>query len=224
MTVQAWLRESAKTKREPRAPRLHLSLEALGTRANGQGIAVAIHNISATGILLECDKPIDIGETLFIDLPRAPSIGADVVWTSGRFAGCQFAVPLNKAVLSAAQLRGAVETDEREGPPASSDVASSGEPFEVRLRRLRKLRGLTLAGFAEKLGVSKPTVWAWEQARSTPSPDRHEKIADVLGTSVAELRSGLRENFASAVVERSRRHIAEAFGVKADSVRIMIEL
>lgn len=104
------------------------------------------------------------------------------------------------------------------------DDAGQGEPLELRLQRLRKLRGLTLAELATRLGVSKPTVWAWEQARSSPSPDRYEKIAEVLGTTASALRSGREEDVASAVLERSRRRIAQAYGVSADSVRIMIEL
>ena len=224
MTIRAWLRQGSTTKHKPREPRLHVSLEATGTPADGEGVPVTIHNISATGILLECDIPIGVDEELRIELPRAPGTMAHVVWTSGHFAGCRFAAPLDKAVLSAARLRSAVDTGERGQGSVPADESGPDEPLDLRLRRLRKQRGLTLAELADKLGVSKPTVWAWEQARSVPSPDRHEKIAEVLGTTASQLRTGRQEDVASAVLDRSRRRIAEAFGVKAESIRIMIEL
>lgn len=224
MTIRAWLRQGSTTKHRPREPRLTVSLEATGTPADGEGVPITIHNISATGILLESDIPIGVDEELRIDLPRAPATTAHVVWTSGNFAGCRFAAPLHASVLSAARLRSAVDRGASAPDPASADSAGADEPLDVRLRRLRKQRGFTLSELADRLGVSKPTVWAWEQARSAPTPDRHEKIAEVLGTSVSQLRTGRQEDVASAVLDRSRRRIAEAFGVKADSVRIMIEL
>ena len=109
------------------------------------------------------------------------------------------------------------------GPALRSETAPT-EPLDVRLQRLRKARGLTLAEIAKQLGVSKPTVWAWEQARSSPSPDRYEKLAEVLGTTASALQSGREEDAASDILQRSRRRIAKAYGVSVESVRIMIEL
>ena len=221
MTIRAWLRDGATARHKPRDARLYVSLEVTGTSGTGAVAPVSIHNISATGMLLECKDRIGIDEVLAIDLPRAPDTNAVVVWSSGHFHGCRFAAPLDKATLSAAQLRSAVD------PGAFTPLleeARPGEPLEVRLQRLRKHRGLTLAELALKLGVSKPTVWAWEQGRSSPSTDRHEKIAEVLGTTVSAIRTGREDDVASGVVDRSRRRIAEAYGVRVESVRIMIEL
>jgi transcriptional regulator with XRE-family HTH domain len=208
----------------PREPRLQLSLEATGTSGGGVVSPVSIHNISATGMLMECADPIGVDEELGIDLPGAPGATAVVVWSSGRFHGCRFAVPLGKSTLSAARLQSAFETGENRAVEAPAEPARSNEPLDVRLRRLRKLRSLTLDELARELGVSKPTVWAWEQARSAPSPDRFEKIAEALGTTVSELRTGMRKDVGSALLDRTRLRIAEAFGVEAGSVRIMIEL
>lgn len=222
MTVSAWLREGAASEHRPRDARLHVSLEATGTSGTGAPVPVSILNLSATGMLLETSHPVPIDEILTVDLPRAPDTRAAVVWSSGQLHGCRFAKPLGKATLSAAQLQSAVGAGGIGAlPPAPS---RHEEPLEVRLRRLRKARGLTLDELAKQLDVSKPTVWAWEQARSTPSPDRFDRIAQVLGTTPAELRSGRSEDVAAGVIERSRRRIAEAYGVSAESVRIMIEL
>ncbi len=81
-----------------------------------------------------------------------------------------------------------------------------------------------LAELAKALNVSKPTVWAWEQGRAVPTPDRFEKIASVLGTTAAALRTGIDTDAALALVEQSRRRIAEAYSVPVGQVRIMIEL
>jgi transcriptional regulator with XRE-family HTH domain len=222
MTVPAWLREGAATKHRPRDARLRVSLEAMGISGAGAPVPVSIHNISATGMLLESRDPIAIDEVLAVDLPDAPDTKAIVVWSSGNLHGCRFTVTLGKATLSAARLRSAVDAGGF-GQTAQGG-AKSDEPLEVRLRRLRKAQGLTLDELAKRLGVSKPTVWAWEQARSAPSPDRYETIAEVLGTTASELRSGRSEDAAAGVLDRSRRRIAEAFGVSAERVRIMIEL
>ncbi len=159
MTLRAWLREGAAAGRKPRDARLQVSLEVTGTSQTGAVAPVSIHNISATGMLLECADPIGIDDVIAIDLPRAQDTKAAVVWNSGNFYGCKFAEPLDKATLSAAQLRSAVDAETF--TPLAKDAAQ-GEPLEARLQRLRKLRGLTLAELASQLGVSKPTVWAWE--------------------------------------------------------------
>ena len=221
MAIRAWMQEESETGREPRDPRRRVLLEGVEASASGAAIAVTIHNISASGMLLECSESLDVGESLRVDLPDRPDSEAAVVWVSGRLLGCQFDQPLGRSTLSAALLRSAVR---EEGVVLLPKPAESGEPLGPRLRRLRKAQGLTLADLAAELGVSKPTVWAWEQGRSAPAQERHEKIAQVLGTSAATLRTGRDGHAAAAVLERSRQQIAEAFGVEIDKIRIMIEL
>lgn len=221
MTVRAWMRENATDERAPREPRLRVSLAATGQSEDWGTIPVSIHNISSTGMLLECGEPIGIDETIMVDLPGAPGTQASIVWNSGRFFGCEFSARLDKAALSAAQLQSAVDA---EGIISPRQGARSGESLDFRLRRLRQQRGLTLAEFARQLGVSKPTVWAWEQARSSPTPDRYDKIAEVLGTTASALRSGRDDDAVMGMVDRSRRMVAQAYGVDIDDVRIMIEL
>lgn len=221
MAIRAWLQEDAASGRKAREPRRRVLLEGSGTRASGDVLPVTVHNISATGMLLECGERLDVGAPLWVDLPHGPDTEAAVVWVSGLLHGCKFARPLERSTLSAALLRSAVG-DEIIGLPAKKPATD--EPLGLRLRRLRKARGLTLADLASELGVSKPTVWAWEQGRSVPTQDRHEKIAQVLETSVSDLRTGRDGDATMAVLERSRQQIAESFGVDVEQVRIMIEL
>ncbi len=93
-----------------------------------------------------------------------------------------------------------------------------------KLEQIRKGRGLTLAQVADQLGVSKPTVWAWEKGKARLLDERFPAIAYALGVDAHELM--LPEHAASwaAIVEESRHQIAEAIGVDADQVRIMIDL
>lgn len=98
----------------------------------------------------------------------------------------------------------------------------------ARLAQLRRSKGMTLGDLAQRLGVSRPTVWAWEKGKTTPRPERMEAIAATFGVQVEELR-----DLTSRVAEPSRgdqlvlacrAKIAEAYEVPIQLVRISIEL
>jgi len=221
MAIAGQLDELPDDARQPREPRLTLRLEAPGATASGASISVLVHNISATGLLLESEIPLAPDERLEIDLPHVGATWAKVIWASDRFVGCQFDAPLTPAALSAAQLRSAV------GPRIESPAPTVGmheETFGVRLRRLRKERKLTLSQIAEQLGVSKPTVWAWEQGKARPVESRIEGLAEVLGVPSEDLQPGGNTTELDELIARSREQIARTVGTKPDNVRIMIEL
>ena len=221
MAIPARMEEARASSGEPRDPRHRITLKASGTFAGGGPANVTVHNVSRTGMLLECDSSLPVDEILMIDLPGAEATQAKVVWTSDRLHGCEFLEPVSKAVLSAAQLRSAVGSDLKALEHGDAD---SGEPFGIRLQRLRKERGLSLAQIASSLAVSKPTVWAWEQGRTRPAQERIDLLAQVLGTSSQALQTGRDDEALREVLERSRRQIADAFGTETSNVRIMIEL
>ena len=56
--------------------------------------------------------------------------------------------------------------------------------FGIRLRQLREERGLSRAALAKKLGVSKETIYRYENNVQTPSLDRTKQIAVILRTSI----------------------------------------
>ena len=62
--------------------------------------------------------------------------------------------------------------------------------FGVRLRQIREDRGLSRTALAKKLGVSKETVYRYENNIQSPSLDRTKQIAVTLRTSV-DYRVGL---------------------------------
>jgi transcriptional regulator with XRE-family HTH domain len=221
MALSAQMEEASLSPGRSREPRRKITLQAAGALSSGDSTDVTVHNISATGMLIESSQSLAIGEELAIDLPDAEATRASVVWTSGPLHGCQFQEPVSNAVLSAAQLRGAVELGVQTSAPRA---AAAGEPFGVRLQRLRKVKGFSLARVASELGVSKPTVWAWEQGRTRPVQERLDRLAHVLGTSPETLKTGRDNDELGETLERSRRQIAELYGTRPENVRIMIEL
>lgn len=220
MAITAQLEEGEGSAGTPRSPRRRLRLETSGATSAG-ATSVLIHNMSLTGLLLESPVALATGERITVELPEAGVTGASVVWSSGAVFGCQFDAPISAAALSAAELRSAV--GEETGQAAGHTLASE-ESFGVRLQRLRKSRGLTLSQVAAEMGVSKPTVWAWEQGKARPVEGRLEALSAALGISAGELRSGSDSSSARDLLVRSRERIAAAHGTTPDRVRIMIEL
>lgn len=216
MAVAARLEETTRLSGKARQARRRLFLQASGATAAG-AFDVLVHNISASGLLLESPLTLTIGDRIEIDLPEAQATGAQVIWTSGNLFGCEFDAPIASAALSAAQLRAQPErVIEASVPP--------GESFGLRLQRLRKACGLPLSQVAARLGVSKPTVWAWEQGRARPASGRIEALAAALGVSPAELQPDNDRAALDGVLARSREQIARVAGTTPDRIRIMIEL
>jgi transcriptional regulator with XRE-family HTH domain len=221
MVITAYFDDTPRPTGTPREPRRKLLFEAKAARGSGSDADVRVHNISATGLLFECQIALKIGERIEIDLPHAGAIGAKIIWTSGNLFGCEFDAPISAATLSAAQLRGAVGGDV-DIPPRQRSQAD--ESFGVRLHRLRTERGLTLSQIAIQLGVSKPTVWAWEQGKARPLDNRIEALAQTLGVSSSELLPGRDTPAVRELITKAREQIAAAFGLSPDKVRITIDL
>jgi transcriptional regulator with XRE-family HTH domain len=220
MAINAHFEETDAADR-PRGARRQLRLEAQGALASGGSTDVLVHNISATGLLLESPVALAIDERIGIDLPLVGATWASVIWVSGNLYGCQFDAPISTAALSAAQLRSAVEAPvdiipAREGPQDRS--------FGARLQRLRKARGVSQAYIAGRLGVSKPTVWAWEHGKAHPIGSRMEALAEALGVPLSELQQGPATPIVDDLTSRSREQIAAAIGTSPENVRIWVEL
>jgi len=226
MAIAAHLEEVSDSSGQPRQPRRQLRLAAQGQTAIGGSTDVLIHNVSATGLLLESRVVLAAGDRIEIDLPHARTTGARVIWSSGVLYGCQFDAPISVATLSAAQLRGMTDHDVDVGTvqPAPAESRASDESLAARLQRLRKESHITLARLAAELGVSKPTVWAWEQGKARPAQGRMDALAKALGVSKTELLAESASPARAELLARSREQIATAFGTSPDRVRILIEL
>lgn len=213
-----------------RALRLETSVFAAPGGQDGFSEAnVTIHNISAAGLLIESALELVEGEVLAIDLPEAGVVGATVVWRSERLYGCAFETPISAAALAAAQLQGfAPGVPTSPFRPAAGLAGAGhghGETLGHRINRLRREAGLTLADIAAALGVSKPTVWAWEKGKARPLPERLATIATALGVEPDVLAppTGIPREI-DAVTAECRQRLAEAYGISPQAVRIMIEL
>ncbi|OBV11168.1 helix-turn-helix domain-containing protein [Erythrobacter dokdonensis] len=225
MAIKAHLDQPAQGQNLRGAPRRALRLEASGTLPDGQEANVRLHNISAAGLLLETAIDLAAGEELTLDLPEAGQVAARIIWSSEGLYGCAFVTPLNAGALAAAQLQG-LPVEHRAPPVATTGAgAKPPEALATRLGRLRREAGLTLADVANRLSVSKPTVWAWEKGKARPLPERMEAIAEALGVPSAELaETGTPDGDAGLVIEECRKRIAEACNTRPDTVRILIEL
>lgn len=221
MAIAAQLEEAADPAGARREPRRKLWLEAQGALVSGSAAKVLVHNISATGLLLESPVSLALDEKIGIELPHAGAMWAKVIWASGNLFGCQFETPISPATLSAAQLRSAVgqEPDLPARPPSYPDGS-----FGARLQRLRAERGLSQSQIAGKLGVSKPTVWAWEHGKARPAGERIGALAEALGVSPAELLSDPNASALGDLIARSRAQIASVVGTSPEKVRIWVEL
>lgn len=103
--------------------------------------------------------------------------------------------------------------------------APANEPLGSKLYRLRFERGLSLDDVATAVGVSKPSVWAWENGKAKPLPERIHALARVLAVSPDELVDGVAiAQELEHVIDDCRRRIARISGAKASAIKILIEL
>ncbi len=203
--------------------RHELLLETSGALPTGEEANVVVHNISATGMLLETSLPLANGAQLEVELPETGAVLAKVIWASGMLFGCEFERPLSIASLSATQLRANAPLPPEIGRPVPGRMPE-GKQFGKQLEKLRKQRRMTLAQVAKALGVSKPTVWAWEKGKARPIDDRLPAIAATLGIAESELAKLSEPPGLGELLRSSRERIAEAYGTTPDRVRIMVEV
>lgn len=225
MALKARLEQPAVTFEGRQQPRRTLKLETSGVATDGAEANVTIHNLSAAGLLIETSLELRVGEALAIAVPDVGPVGAEIVWASESLYGCAFEQALGEAALAAAQLRGEIPQIAGEATgPLKRPASVAGDSLGYRLNQLRRERGLTLAQVATALGVSKPTVWAWEKGKARPLPERIGAIAEVLGVSETDLADAGGNDVGSGVVEQCRLRIASEYGTSPGSVRIMIEV
>lgn len=222
MSIRAHMSVPVADSERRNGDRLHLYLATSGTLPDGLQANVEIHNISAGGMLLETSLSLHKGAHLSVDLPENGETIASVVWAGEGVYGCVFEEPINAAALGAVQLKAELPLPPRIGKDRGSK--DMNVTLGKKLEQIRKGRGLTLAQVAEQLGVSKPTVWAWEKGKARPLDGRFPAIAEALGVDADELMLPDHSAGWTAVVEESRQQIAEAIGVSADQIRIMIDL
>jgi len=122
MPVLARLQQLSNSPDERRrAPRLLLKLGA----TVGSGSTAVVHDISTRGLLFETATQLD-ADRIHVHLPELPAAGARIVWTHGRFYGCEFEEPIPTASVSNALLR-----SEPKAPFAPLAGQSAGKAAEA---------------------------------------------------------------------------------------------
>lgn len=112
------------------------------------------------------------------------------------------------------------------------------DTISQRVEGLRSRRGLTRAALAHLIGVSRPTLWAWETGRGQPRDKNIEALAEALAVSAEFLKYGVSLVGDDTAVETAgggdgnalRSYIADAktkiatlAGVSVDQVTIRVE-
>ena len=207
------------------ATRQRLSLEAIAHSGRGDGDVVQVHNVSSSGMLLSTALALGVGDEIEVELPGIPDVRACVVWSSGAFHGCAFAVEIPASALrvvddiAGAALPAPALNAEPERVPVPL-LDSLGE----RIFQLRKLQGLTLEKLATMLGVSKPTVWAWEKGRARPSRLHLDALARALNVTRSELLAKEPDRDVTRLVVWCREQIAAALATDSSKIRIYFEM
>lgn len=230
MPINATIEEQEISGSRRGAARMRMRLETPGSLDRGEGATVVIHNLSATGMLVETASDLAVGQRIVVALPEARDVAATVVWRSEALAGCRFDQPLSRATLSAAQLRNPLPDDV---DPAHE--ADGPEMLPQRLLRLRRERGLSRAALAAQTGLSKPSIWAWEVGKTVPRRSNLLVLAEAFGVSEHALVVGDAAPVGDAadpvswageirdLVETSKERIAAVAGVHPANVKIAIE-
>jgi len=122
MSVLAHLDASQHATDRRSSRRRALSLTIDGT-ADGDGMPAVVHDLSETGLLLETMAELGVGDELDVNLPHLGTTRARVVWSSGRYLGCEFRGRITPAAISAALLRSA--------PAPKQQVAAPGPVEDI---------------------------------------------------------------------------------------------
>lgn len=227
MIISAYLQSTVPGAGKRRTERRKLQLEVQGAHASDASIVVKIHNISLTGMLIECDAQLAVDDQIDVDLPHVGSVATRLIWASEKLFGCQFEAPISPAVLSAAQLQSAAipqETEDLFLPQTPVDGEAADLRFGANLKRLRIARRLSQATVAEKMGVSAPSISGWESGRARPKHDRMAVLADLFGVPMSELLVDASSSASAELINQGRERIARGTGVSPDRVRIFIEV
>ena len=88
----------------------------------------SVRNLSETGMMLETDLGLTLGEIVHVELPGGHETDARILWRQDQAFGCQFKTRIPTAVISAALLQAPT------GSPGDSDQRVGFEEFPIGIR------------------------------------------------------------------------------------------
>lgn len=141
--------------------RRQIRLTTIASNPRGEKFAILIHNLSQTGVLVEASASLAKGDVIEIELPEGGARAATVVWSGGRFFGCEFGHDLSSAVISGAVLRAqpSLPSVTAQGAASSSAKASEKENLLSPRTRLSVIALLSIVSWGLVLAA---VIWALE--------------------------------------------------------------
>lgn len=129
---------------ERSAHRYRLLLRASAESVGIGAADVVVHDLSATGFLIECEQELEPRAELNLELPGATLVTGDIVWSSGNFFGGEFRTPLSPSVLAEARSnspvvwpdfvpKSAADRIENDASTVETPELGSAEAAETRL-------------------------------------------------------------------------------------------
>lgn len=236
MQIPASLSASPPAERRKHNARHRLRLLSSVHAGEGGSHSVAVLDISATGLLLETAAGLAMGERLRLDLDPAGTCNATIVWSSGRLYGCRFDTPLSKGQLGAALLRGERVPAALQAGQDTVDAGPQSVPDQggTLLARLRRSRGLTQPELAALVGVSKTTIWKWENGAASPRRLMALRLEEMFGTNAFAPQPAARSAPApsaspddaslEAIIRSSKERIAAAAGISPARITVQIRI
>lgn len=101
------------------------------------------------------------------------------------------------------------------------------DTFGSRLRAVRRGSSLTVDEIAERVGVSRPTVWAWENEKYLPRRIHLQSLSEVLQVPEDYLVQGAKAKLDTSPLDRAiadaKAHIANVAGTDPQRVSINIK-
>jgi transcriptional regulator with XRE-family HTH domain len=179
-------------------------------------------DISTSGLLVQSNEPLQVGEQIQLELARGGTRQIEVVWTNGSYYGCRFLKPISSAAVSAAQLMSAPQL----ATPADRHDGHMASDFGNRLTELRTAKNSTIDAIAEQLGVSRQAMWYWETGRRTPRPEHVKKIAQLFGVPAAQLLPAQPRKVEPGhhtAMGLLKREIARLHGVSEEKITVIVE-
>lgn len=195
----------------------------------GPEVPGSVLNLSRHGCLLSTLEHLSPGQSVNLQIPPQDDrhIKATVAWSGDTIYGCTFDTPLSERSLSHILRVGSVRPAEL----TSSDSVLAKLPQA--LLAARRASGYTTTELARHLGVSRPTLWAWESGRAVPSHDNQQSLLAFLrrshirgielGESPVDPDCGSNA-FLQATIAASRRELADKLGLDENQIRISIDL
>ena len=118
------------------SPRKTLRLDTDPGSPSPDEIRVIVHDVSATGLLVEGALELSTGEQLDVLLPGQGTRQATVAWASGRFFGCQFVEPIPPGGTKGASSRNVAALPKKGSPEAVSLAAYQLRELSLAIDRI----------------------------------------------------------------------------------------